>query len=133
MKGHIKRFLYPLILASILPLIIITPASVEDAPSYLVDRPVIVKKGPQTLSPDVRTFLSQKDSRTATVWVFFTDKGVFTKEEFKAKAASVRLSQKVLKRRAKVGMDHVVFADLPVARRFSVTSRLLRARRLDGE
>jgi len=114
MKSHSKRFLYPLFLASILLLMITALTSAKNAPPFLTDEPVILKKGPETLSANVRSFLNQKDSKTAKVWVFFTDKGVFTKEEFNAKALSVRFSEKVMKRRAKVGMDHVVFADLPV-------------------
>jgi PKD repeat protein len=114
MKSHSKRFLYPLILLSTLLLFITTFASAKNAPPFLTDGPVILKKGPEALSANVRSFLNQKDSLTVKVWVFFTDKGVFTKEEFNAKAASVRFSEKVMKRRTKVGKNHVVFADLPV-------------------
>jgi hypothetical protein len=49
------------------------------------------------------------------IWVFYTDKGVFTDADFERAAADVTLSDRELKRRAKVGMDFVTFADLPVS------------------
>ncbi len=118
MRVFSKRFFYPAILASSLLLMITTLTSATNGPRFLTDEPLILNKEPVVLSANARSFLSQRDSQTAKVWVFFTDKGVFTKEEFSAKAASVRFSEKVVKRRAKAGKDHVVFADLPVVQEY---------------
>ncbi|HWR84189.1 MAG TPA: S8 family serine peptidase [Candidatus Deferrimicrobium sp.] len=81
----------------------------------LVDDAVVVHKRPVPLSAGARSFLTQTNTPEVKVWVFFTDKQVFSKDEFHAQAASVTLLEKVLKRRAKVDMDRVLFVDLPVA------------------
>ncbi len=80
----------------------------------LTDGPVVRQKADQVITDRARQFLETRNPDTATVWVFFTDKGVRTKGEFQSLAASLSVSQKSEKRRAKVGMDKVVFADLPV-------------------
>jgi len=84
----------------------------------LLDQPIIVEKAADPLPLEVKSFLAERDSETAVVWLFFTDKGVTDKAGFDAKAASVRLTERAMKRRAKVGLDHVVFADLPVERNY---------------
>jgi serine protease AprX len=86
----------------------------QAARANLTDKPIVVSKSPQALSLKAVDYLRARDSKTALVWVYFADKGVHTEAEFSAKAASVVLSDKVLKRRAKVGLDHVVYADLPI-------------------
>lgn len=59
-------------------------------------------------------YLLKQNSDVALVWVFFTDKRCADQVSFERKAAAVRLTERALKRRAKVGRDHVVNADLPV-------------------
>ncbi len=66
------------------------------------------------ISEAAQNFLSKRDSSIAKVWVFFTDKKIETKAAFERAAASMELSDKLLKRRAKVNLNHVVFADIPV-------------------
>jgi len=116
MNNRIKSFLFSLILTLILTLFITTLALTKETPSFLIDGPVVLEKAPEALTANARSYLSQKDNETARVWVFFTDKGVFTKEQFDVRASAVRLSKKVLKRRAKVGKDRVLFVDLPVVK-----------------
>jgi len=115
MNHSVRKLLYPFTLITTLLFLSTTPVTGKNTPSFLVEGPVVLEKGTEPLSASAQDYLVRRDSQTAKVWVFFTDKGIFSKEEFNAKAASVRLSEKVMKRRAKVGMDHVVFADLPVA------------------
>lgn len=114
MRHRVKPRLYVVTFTLAILFFVAATISAKDGPPYLVDEPVVLEKGPEALSDNVRSYLGRKGDQTGKVWVFFTDKGVFTKEQFKAKASTVRLSEKVLKRRAKVGLDHVVFADLPV-------------------
>ncbi len=89
-------------------------ASTKEGYPHLSAESLVLEKSSVAVSDKVRDYLSQQDGETTRIWVFFTDKGVFTKDQFQAKASSVRLNEKVIKRRAKVGLDHVVFADLPV-------------------
>jgi len=74
----------------------------------------VTERRPAALSDPARVFLQKRDGDTATVWVFFTDKGFTDKRGFANAAASVRLTERAMKRRARVGMDKIVFADLPV-------------------
>jgi PKD repeat protein len=106
--------LFLTIALSVVAQLTLTPLWAKDRRPHLVAEPVVVEKSPAVVSSNVRDYLSRQGSETVLIWAFFTDKGVFTKEQFAAKASAVRLSEKVLKRRAKTGMDHVVFADLPV-------------------
>lgn len=82
----------------------------------LVDKAVVIERPATVLSETARQFLFSKNEATVNVWVYFTDKGVFTQGEFDAKAASTFVSEKALARRAKMGLDKVVFTDLPVVK-----------------
>ncbi|UCD63528.1 MAG: S8 family serine peptidase [Candidatus Zixiibacteriota bacterium] len=66
------------------------------------------------VTDEVRRFLTERNADVARVWVFFTDKGLFTQAEFDAAAAAVTISDRALTRRAKVGRARVLMADLPV-------------------
>ncbi|MDH4156987.1 MAG: S8 family serine peptidase [candidate division Zixibacteria bacterium] len=100
--------------------------------THIADRPVVIQKAEQPLSPSVRSYLEARDGHTAVVWLFFTDKGVFSRSEFDDRSSEIVLTPKVLKRRAKVGLDHVTFADLPVNRSYinAVTNRGGKLRRI---
>ncbi|MFH1372992.1 MAG: S8 family serine peptidase [bacterium] len=104
-------------LCFILLVLLVTPTVLAyggGSPSILIDEPVVLEKTPQTLSPRAMEYLIQRDGQTVKVWVFFTDKDVFTKDQFISQAATVKFSEKVMARRAKMGLPDVVFADLPV-------------------
>lgn len=98
----------------------------------LSDSPVITPKADQVITDRARDFLESRNPEQATVWVFFTDKGVRTKGEFQALAASLSVTDRAERRRAKVGMDKVVFADLPVTRSYvdGVTAAGAKLRRI---
>ena len=51
--------------------------------------------------------------KSLKVWVAFTDKGVFTRDDFASAAAEVELTERAVRRRAKVGMG-IEFSDLPI-------------------
>jgi subtilisin family serine protease len=101
------------------PLTLAAAPNLSSAPSsaalpQLSPEAVVVPKAPIPLPDEARRFLIQRDGDYAKVWVFFTDKGVFSRAEFESSAATVPIGDAAMKRRARTGMDKVVFADLPV-------------------
>ncbi len=117
MSVRLPRLLQRLIII-VTAAILAIPATAGEVPEGLVDGPVVKSKKSQVLPQAATEFLQQRDGETARVWVFFTDKGVFTKEEFDSKAAALTFSEKVRARRAKTGRDQVLFVDLPVVQNF---------------
>ncbi|MCH9032129.1 MAG: S8 family serine peptidase, partial [candidate division Zixibacteria bacterium] len=65
-------------------------------------------------SESARKFLLERDGEKLRIWLFFTDKGLFSSKEFKRAASLINLSEKQLTRRKKAGLEKIVFADLPV-------------------
>ncbi|MDH4156986.1 MAG: S8 family serine peptidase [candidate division Zixibacteria bacterium] len=97
-----------------------------------VAQPVVIQKAEQPLKALADKAVETQDEVADHFWLFFTDKGVFNTEQFDSAASEVRLSRKVLKRRARVGLEHVVFADLPLNPAYlkAVTNRGGKLRRL---
>ena len=89
------------------------PAVLAGVPQ-LVDRAVVLERPATVITESARQFLFAKNEPTVNVWVYFTDKGVFSDEEFNAKAAIVYVSDRAMARRKKMGLAKTVFADLPV-------------------
>lgn len=112
------RFTIPSLLITLVAILLLAAvgaAEVNQAPRPGGDGASYVKtRRPVALSEQARDFLKERDGDTATVWVFFTDKGFTDKRGFTAAAASVRLTERAMRRRARVGLDKVVFVDLPV-------------------
>lgn len=87
-----------------------------DLPSDLV-RP----KQPIVFSLSAANYVEKhQENGKAKVWVFFTDKGVYTKGEFESAtlAAKECVTPRASARRAKHGTDAIGFADLPVNQRY---------------
>lgn len=106
-----------LLIITILPLTLAAapdPSNALNSAALLSTDAVVLPKAEVPLPDQVRSFLTARDGDKTKVWVFFTDKGVFTRTEFQSAAASVTIGEAALLRRAKTGMDKVVFADLPV-------------------
>lgn len=80
----------------------------------LSPQPVIMPKAGEDLSARQLAHLVERDGERVKVWVLFTDKGVRTEAEFRALASTVEMTERAMKRRAKVERDEIVFADLPV-------------------
>jgi subtilisin family serine protease len=97
----------------------VLPPQLTGATSTLSENPVVREKAAQVLTDRVRQYLEDRDGDTVKVWVFFTDKQVYSKSDFQSLASSVTISERALRRRAKVGMDKVVFADLPVSQSYA--------------
>jgi len=84
----------------------------------LDNNPVIIEKPEIVISDRARDYIMEQTDEQVTIWVFFSDKQIFDRVGFDRAAASVVLSERALKRRAKVGRDKIIFADLPVAREY---------------
>lgn len=108
-----KAIGYLLFLLILIPSVV-TSKTIEKPAVTFEAEPVILQKADQVISSQVEAYLSSQPEDRVKVWVFFTDKGISDKASFQSMAASITLSDKVLKRRAKVGKDYVTFADLPV-------------------
>ena len=100
------------------------PESNQAGKNYEEYLPVVGRDEPQILfspktepviSPNLSSLLSSLSStESVKIWVFFTDKGFFTQEDYNKSKASFRnsLCPAALKRRAKKGVQ-VDFFDLP--------------------
>lgn len=77
--------------------------------------PVVRTSPAAVLTAQARGFLAERTTPQVNVWVFFTDKQVFTQADFDRAAAEVEMSDKVISRRSRTGLDRVVFADLAVS------------------
>ena len=84
-------------------------------PSFLTAQPVEIERAADVFPAPAEQFLFARDGETVRAWVFFTDKGATSRDQFSRLASAVSVSDRVMKRRAKVGRDEVLFADLPVA------------------
>ncbi len=111
-----KSLLRPAItLILIASLILSGSLSASDvAPSFKA-APLVKPRKNQTLLPGIKESLIQRDGEAVRIWVFFTDKSVFSQTEFDRKASEISITPRAMKRRAKVDLDRVVFADLPVS------------------
>ncbi len=109
------RMHLPIILAVGLMAVPLTSTAANQSDRFLTDQAVTIARSSEVLPARVKSFLADRNADTASVWVFFTDKAISGREGFQAEAAAVSISPKVLKRRAKVNRDEVLFVDLPVA------------------
>lgn len=92
-----------------------TARSMANSPGLLQEAPLRISKLSPVISETARNYLVNRDGNLVKVWVFFTDKQVDSKSDFASAASKLNLGEKVSKRRAKVKLDQIVFADLPVS------------------
>ncbi|MEW6049548.1 MAG: S8 family serine peptidase [Candidatus Zixiibacteriota bacterium] len=93
---------------------IIDSVSISAATAQLSPEPVVIAKSTEVVSARTRQILEHRNPSSATVWIFFTDKGVTDRPGYTQKAAAVHLTERARARRAKVGHENVLFVDLPV-------------------
>ncbi|UCD93942.1 MAG: S8 family serine peptidase, partial [Candidatus Zixiibacteriota bacterium] len=96
------------------------------------ERPVVVEKRARIATEATQSYFDKHKPEKAKIWVFFTDKGVFDDRDFRDAAKKIALNEHALKRRAKVGKDRPVFADLPVRQEYvdQIIKRGAQVRRL---
>lgn len=85
---------------------------------FLKSDAVTIERQNPVITQKAIDFLRNRDGEKVKVWVFFTDKQVESKKVFENHASSVALTDRLLKRRAKVNLEEVVFADLPVVNEY---------------
>lgn len=98
----------------------------------LSNGPVVIPRSEPVIANVTRAYLTRENSENLKIWVFFSDKQVFTGADFDRKAADIKIDEKTMARRMKVGRDEVLFVDLPVAGEYinSVISKGARLRRI---
>ena len=64
------------------------PQQVTAANEHLVSDAIVHAKPQTVLQSEARTYLAAKADPTVKVWVYFTDKGVFSMADFEAKASA---------------------------------------------
>lgn len=102
---------------ALLTLLLLSALAVaKNQPSFLT--PDFVKaKQPVAVSASAARYLeSHQDNGMVKVWVFFTDKGVYTKRQLESVSLAAResMTQRTMARRAKHGVQQIQFTDLPV-------------------
>jgi serine protease AprX len=78
-------------------------------------------KQPIAFSLDAASYVAKhQENGKVKVWVFFTDKRVYTKGQFESAALAAReaLTPRAIARRTKHGVSTIEFADLPVNQRY---------------
>jgi len=123
-----KVILTVLLAAGVLSPSIVHPAGLEPTTDYLTAAAAHRDKKVEVIEPEFLTCLADRPDAVVRVWVFFTDKAVSDRAGFQTAAASIILTERARTRRAKVGRDHVVFADLPVPTQYIRTIEDLGAR-----
>lgn len=93
-------------------------STAEFVRSSLEDQAVVRTKAEHSIVASLASQAENAGLDEMRVWVFFTDKGVTDQTDFDRAAADVTLTDRALTRRAKVGRDQVVFADLPVVQTY---------------
>lgn len=87
-----------------------------------VEPPVLFEpRAGQVIAPRLEARLTGlKANETVPVWVYFTDKGIRTQEEFNRAAVKrkAQFTEHALWRRAKVGKSDMDFMDLPVSQEY---------------
>jgi len=104
----------PLLLTAILTLVIVDSTIGRAATPGLSEEPIQLTKAPRYITEQAQDFLVERDNDVFRVWLFFVDKGMSDRAGYAKAASTVSLTERALKRRAKVGLDRVLFVDLPV-------------------
>jgi PKD repeat protein len=113
-KGFV---MYKLRITTILLLVIISTSPLSASNQALQPGAVFLEKETNNTLDVVKTFLYPRaaDGRTK-IWVFFTDKNIFNQNQFEQLAATISFTEATRIRRIKMGLEEIVFADLPVHR-----------------
>lgn len=85
----------------------------------LTEHPLVLRASGGRLAPGLTDFLARRDGGTVRIWVFYTDKGVFSEADYDRVAATVDLSDRQKARRSRTGNENVLFADLPVVSEYN--------------
>jgi len=105
----------PYRIATLLILICLIAAPISAKNGALESRPMITAAEDGNQLEAVKTFLRPRTTAgNVTVWIYFTDKGVFDISQFEQAARNITLTDNAKKRREKMGITGITFGDLPV-------------------
>jgi len=113
LKGNsMHRHLFPAIL--LIAVLIASPLIAAEKP--LQSAPSVVPKETNNVIDVVKTFLAPRadDQGMVKIWAFFTDKHIYTDQQFAAAASQITLTDAARARRSKMGLDKITFGDIPV-------------------
>lgn len=81
----------------------------------LQSAPSVVPKESNNIIDVVKTFLAPRaENGMVKIWAFFTDKHIYTDQQFTTASSAIKLTEAARNRRAKVGLDKITFGDIPV-------------------
>ncbi len=92
-------------------------AVAETGPNFMASafvRPV----QPDKIYPALADKIAASPQARIKIWTFFTDKGFTDNAGFRRAASSLSLTDRSMSRRAKMGLDGIVFADIPVSENY---------------
>lgn len=97
---------------------VLTTSLVLARSNPVVQDPVFLKaKLAEAIAPAASSYLSQHQMNgKVKVWVYFTDKGIYNKQQMATAALAVQqgFTERALARRHRNGINEVLFSDLPV-------------------
>ena len=110
-----KKLSYIIVLPFVLSLIFVSAKANTPGDSDVYDKfDMVREKTNQSISVHQLESLKKRDGEHIKVWIFFTDKDIASKEQFDSRAASMSLTERSGRRRAKVGRDRIMPQDIRV-------------------
>ncbi len=80
--------------------------------------PVVLEQPETVITERALIYLTGQKTEKVKIWVFFTDKGIYSKSDFDRASLYIDLNEHAIIRRAKAGIDEIVFDDLPVRQEY---------------
>jgi PKD repeat protein len=108
-----------IILMTLITLVIVFQQNAIGRDIDALQRVAVILEKPQiVISERAKDYLQDLEQEKVKIWVFFNDKAIFNDNDFKLAALSININEHTAKRRAKVGINNILFADLPVSREY---------------
>ncbi len=90
----------------------------READVFLQSNAVVIDKASPVVAQNTLDYLRGRDSVTASVWVFFRDKGIRTAAAFDSASAALFITERAENRRRHRATGGRLFADLPIFQRY---------------
>lgn len=118
--------------ANLLVILLLYPLAGGKDIKPLQQAAVVLEKPQVIVSEATIEYLGKQADGQVKIWVFFNDKGIADEAEFRLAAGRIEINEHARKRRAKVSMEGIVFADLPVKQEYieQIAERGARLRRI---
>ncbi|UCD17914.1 MAG: S8 family serine peptidase [Candidatus Zixiibacteriota bacterium] len=106
------------LLLCIIGFLVFPPVVLGYGISPVQSRSIVLEKEEVILSEKATRYLFSQESDRVNIWIFFTDKGVFNQADYSRAATKMEIGAHAAQRRSKVGVEGVVFADLPIRQKY---------------